>query len=499
MQILSADQIRALDQFTIAHDGIVSLELMERAGMALATTFAQNYPTGQVCIICGPGNNGGDGLVMARILGQRGRSIKVVVVSNSEKTSPDFATNLKRIPSTISTQTIVSANDLEIPEVGTVVIDALFGTGLSRPLEGLYAHVVKIINQWHVPVVSIDLPSGLMASDNRSNKLENVIKATHTLTIHAPKLAFLLPETGPLVGEWSVVDIGLAESEWPSNSHFHFTTAKQIARLLPPRPKFSHKGTFGHALLLAGSKGKIGAARLAAASTTRSGAGLTTVAVPQCGLDLLQMAVPEAMCLPDADLNHLSQLPKLDAYTAIGVGPGIGLDRQTSQVIKLLIQESKVPMVLDADALNILADNKTWLAFLPPNSILTPHPKEFDRLFGNHTHSFSRLETLREQAIKLRCIIVLKGAYTAIALPDGSVRFNSTGNPGMATGGSGDVLTGVILGLLAQKFNPAIAAILGVYTHGLAGDLAVGRVGQISLLASDIVGHLPAAFRQISE
>ena len=378
-----------------------------------------------------------------------------------------------------------------------VVIDAIFGSGLTRPIDGFIADIVHQINKKEI--VAIDLPSGLFAEDNRENNFDNIVKAKTTLTFQQPKLAMLFPQNYFFVGEWIVLPIGLHQGFIEGlHSTNYVITISDIKTILKPRAKFSHKGTFGHALLIAGSKGKMGAAILSAKACLRAGAGLLTVHIPAKGLEIMQTALPEAMCSTSDENDFIADVPELSTYNAIGIGPGLGMEKQTQNTLKLLIQNANFPLVIDADALNILSENKTWLAFLPQESILTPHPKEFERLVGKWDSDEERLEMQRQFAVKHQINVVLKGANTAIALPNGDVYFNSTGNEGMATAGSGDVLTGIITSLIAQRYSSSEAAILGVYLHGLAGDVAKENLTEFGMLASDIVDAIPKAYGWIN-
>jgi NAD(P)H-hydrate epimerase len=305
----------------------------------------------------------------------------------------------------------------------------------------------------------------------------------------------MFPETTVCVGEFSVLDIGLHQQYIDhTSSPYNFITRNDAAALIKKRSKVAHKGNFGHSLIIAGSYGKIGAAVLAAKACLRSGTGLLTVHVPKCGYEIIQAVVPEAMASADEELNFITEHVLLTAYNSIGIGPGIGTEAQTQNVLKLIIQNTPVPLVIDADAINILAENKTWLSFLPANSILTPHPKEFERIAGKASISEERLKLQRDLSIRYKIYVVLKGAHTSVSCPDGNIYFNSTGNPGMAKGGSGDALTGIITALVAQQYSTQQACILGVYLHGLAGDFAAHEGSQESMIASDLIDHLANAF-----
>jgi NAD(P)H-hydrate epimerase len=365
-------------------------------------------------------------------------------------------------------------------------------------LEGPIAEVVQHINTLENDVVSIDMPTGLFAGDNSENDLSKVVRADHTLTFHCPKMSFLLPETGNLVGELQVVNIDLMVDKMNPQSKYEFVERNELKKLVRKRHKFSHKGSYGHALLLAGSKGKMGAAQLSAAACLRSGAGLLTAHVPRIGMDVMQIGVKEAMCSVDSNEDYLIDHPKLEGFSAIGIGPGIGTEKDTANVLKRVLQDAKCTLVIDADGLNILSENKTWLNFLPKGTILTPHPKEFERLAGSWVNSAERLQMQEDFSQKYGVVVVLKDAHTSISTPAGQVFFNSNGNAGMATAGSGDVLTGVILGLLAQGYPSEVAAVLGVWLHGSAGDVAAESQSKDSMLAGDLIKNLGAAFQELA-
>lgn len=462
MKILSIDKVRQADQYTIQHEPISSEGLMERAaGKVFEWLMAHLQKENKVKIFCGSGNNGGDGLVVARRLSEVG-------VSNHVYKVRDFQ----------------SESDFPAIEGNDIIVDALFGSGLNRPIEGLAAELIHYLNAQRAIRISIDIASGLFA--NSPSPDAAIFKPDYTLTFQMPKLAFMMPENDPYVGKLVVLDIQLHPQYLLEVDDDNFLVDREIIKpVIHRRPKYSHKGTYGHALLVAGSEGKTGAAILGAKSCLRTGVGLLSVKLPQSAWTPLQASLPEAMIHTD---------DKLDAFNAIGVGPGLGTSDDAQRMVRHLIQDAKVPLVMDADALNIFSENKTWLSFLPAKTILTPHPKEFERLFGKTSNSFERLELQREMAMKHCIIIVLKGAHTSVAMPNGAVFFNSTGNPGMATAGSGDVLTGMILSLLAQRYTPEEAAVLGVYLHGLAGDLAAEVLSQEALIASDIIEHIGNAY-----
>jgi NAD(P)H-hydrate epimerase len=481
------------DAHTIQHEPIASIDLMERACRAFVDWLVVRYDATQsILVVCGTGNNGGDGLGIARLLHEWGYRVRVwIVCGNSE--SADFTMNLKRLPEKVERHEIRT----EVPPLAdaNVIIDAIFGSGIARPLSGIHERVIAFLNAASATRVAVDIPSGLLLDQPSSG---TVFQADHTVTFQAPKLPFLFAEVAPFVGRWHVVEIGLRKEflkQLPAS--YHFVTRRAIRKLVQPRERFSHKGVYGHALVMAGSVGKIGAAVLATRAALRAGAGLVTARVPRDGNVIMQTQVPEAMTSVDEHEGYLAAFPAAESFDVIGIGPGIGKSRDTARVLEQALTAGK-PLVLDADALNLLAEHSALLHLVPPGSILTPHPKEFERLVGPSKDSFERLGRQVKLAQQLKSVVLVKGAYTAIATPEGTVYFNSTGNPAMAKGGSGDVLTGVLTGLLAQKYPATEAALLGVYWHGLAGDLAAHELGEYSVIASDLIDYLPAAFKKIT-
>ncbi len=490
MKILSAAQIRELDAYTILNEPVSSVDLMERAAKAfvqwLLCKFDEEH---EYTIFCGKGNNGGDGLAIARMLIGRGNSVKVFIAEHRESGTPDFEINLQRLEGLTEPVSVRSPGGFPSPAAG-IIIDALLGTGLNSPARGLLADAVLAINGSGLTVISVDIASGLF-TDKANADEDLIVKADYTVSFQVPKLSFFIPGCYPHVGEWNVVDIGLdREFLEKQPSDYFLTTRENLPHLKKKRGKYSHKGTYGHALMIAGSYGKMGAAVLSSRACLRSGVGLLTAYIPGCGYEIMQVAVPEAMVITDPGKSFLVSKPESLGYSAVGVGPGIGTDPGTLEAFKALLKSFSGPMVLDADALNLLALHPELLELLPENTILTPHPKEFQRLAGASGDGFGAISRAREFARKHRVIICLKGAHTAVLLPDGKVYFNSTGNPGMATGGSGDVLTGIILALLAQGYAPDIAARLAVYRHGEAGDRQAARRTEEALIASDLIEGL---------
>ena len=523
MKILSVDKIREADAYTIENEPIDSIDLMERAASKVYEWFMKRCKTKEVNvrIFCGVGNNGGDGLALARMLYFTGIIPEVFIVRVSDKMSRDCEINFTRLKdcrdvtlvaseSEIPMYEIFSEDDFPIIKDNEIVIDAIFGSGLNRNVEGFTAELISHLNNNNAIRIAIDIPSGLFAdggqqsmpsTDSGTSTVNEpvevtrhapaIFKADYTLSFQFPKLAFMFPENDVYVGRWEVIDIGLHKDFIDNVETLNFYTTEDMAMpILRKRTKFSHKGTYGHALLVAGSSGKTGAALLSAEACLRTGVGLLTAHLPKDALLPMQIYLPEAMTSIDKSETHCTEITDILPYTAIGVGPGLGKDPETAILLKKIIQEATQPLVLDADALNIIADNPTWISFLPNNTILTPHPKEFERLFGKTNNSYERLELQRNMSVTHNIIIVLKGAHTAITFPNGTCFFNSTGNPGMATAGSGDVLTGMILSLLAQRYSPEESALLGVYLHGKAGDKAAKEIGENAMIARDIIGEI---------
>ena len=504
MKILSAEQIRQADRATIEREPTSSVDLMERASAQFVDAFVRLFPFSDrpVYVFCGPGNNGGDGLAVARLLTERTYSVQAFIVLTSDNVSDDLTTNRDRWQASHPLPTIDQPE--AIPEIPSqaLIIDALFGSGLSRPAEGLFARVIEALNRADATMIAIDVPSGLF-TDQPTPSDAAVMRADYTFTFQLPKLAFLLPRHQASVGQWQILDIGLdANFLDQATTSYHYTDAEALHGVRRRRTPQSHKGDYGKALLVAGSYGKMGAAVLCARACKHGGVGLLTLHVPECGYGILQTAVPEAMVVVDDHAHAVSQLAPeaLTPYDTLGVGPGLGTAEVTVAALRQLLpiaQERDLALVMDADALNICGQHCELLDQLPSRTILTPHPKEFERLTEPARDDFHRLQLLRDFCRTYRVHVVLKGGHTAVGAPDGTVYFNSTGNPGMATGGSGDVLTGLLTALLAQRYAPLNAARLGVYLHGLAGDLAAQAMSPEALTASDLITHLGRAFQRL--
>src|SRR5688572_366676 len=499
MKILNAEQIRAWDQYTIEHEPIASIDLMERAAAKCFEWLEENsWFVHSFSIFCGKGNNGGDGLAIARMLAARGCTVSVNILEFGHKGTDDFQANLAKLhqyPSVII-QFVQDETNFHPLSKETVIIDALFGSGLTRPLEGITAKLVEHLNNSGCQIIAIDIPSG-MAVD-RSSAGNTIIKANYTVSFQCYKPAFLVAENSEYLGEVIILDIGLLPGFLPTaETNFELTTSRLVRSLYKSRNRFAHKGNFGHALIIAGSYGKIGAAVLSARACLRSGTGLLTCFVPKCGYEIMQTAVSEAMVLTDSNSFMVTKIDDdLARYDSVGIGPGLGTASETRAALRELISGYNKALILDADALNSSSMEKA-LPGLPPDSILTPHPREFERLFGESKNDFERIEKAIAKAKLLNCLIVLKGHHTFIATPLGKGYFNSTGNAGMATAGSGDALTGILTGLLAQGYTAEEAAILVVYLHGLAGDVAVTQFSQEAMIAGDIIDSIGKAFKQL--
>lgn len=504
MKIFRTSQIKSIDAYTIKNEPVLSVDLMERAAGTVSHWLVQRFSSDRmVRIFAGPGNNGGDGWAVARLLSAQGfENVHIYLLNLSDRISGDSEVNRERLirQNRVEICEINDENAFPVIENTDLVVDGLFGSGLTRPLEGLAASLVRHINQSGADVVSIDIPSGLFGEDNSGNIRENIIKAAYTLTFQFPKLSFFYAENGALVGDWHILPIGLhPEIIDKTPSDFHYTTLGDVRRIITEREKFSHKGTYGNALLIAGSYGMMGAAVIAAKACLRGGVGLVTTHVPRTGVEIIQTAVPESLISIDQSDTIFTGFPELSKFQAIAAGPAINCEEGTQKALKKLLQVSDKPMVIDADALNILGKNKEWLKTIPKGSILTPHPKEFERIAGETGSCYARNIRQIELAKELGVYVILKGAYSSVATPGGSCFFNSTGNPGMATAGSGDALTGILLSLLAQGYAPEQAAIAGVFLHGLAADLASRDTGEYSLISSDIIDYLGKAFIKIQD
>lgn len=499
MKIFSASQIKACDAYTIHASGIGSHALMERAATNCVTWIVNRFASDTIFIVlCGTGNNGGDGLAITRILNQQGYTAKAFLLQIKPELSEDCKQNLQLLQQ-------IDESFVQILQPGTfitdipqhiVIIDAILGTGLNREPNDWVRSFIAHINEMPNRKLAIDIPSG-MPADMVPEHPEHILRVDDTLSFQFYKRSFLHPETGSNCGRLNIIDIGLNDTFiQATHSSYSIVDEQLVSNIYKKRKPFTHKGTYGTAFIVAGSYGMMGAASLTVKAACRAGAGKVKALIPESGYTILQTSVPEAMCVTQGD-KHLGRICDWEGAQAIGIGPGIGTRNETARALSDFIEKCKQPVVLDADALNILAAQPELLHKLPTHSILTPHPKEFEKLFGPTGNSMQMLELARTKAMKFNIYIVLKGRYTAIVSPDGECRYNVTGNPGMATGGSGDVLTGIITGLLAQGYEPFDAATLGVYVHGLAGDKAAEEMGEESLIAGDIIAFLGKTYKEI--
>jgi NAD(P)H-hydrate epimerase len=503
MKIFTSSQIKELDQYTIEHEPVKSIDLMERAARAVTNAIMERWASSvPVVVFAGPGNNGGDALAVARMLTEQGYQVLTYLFNIFGHLSPDCAENRQRMTDRKGKPMLTEVTQEFDPprlEEGMLVVDGLFGSGLNKPLAGGFASLVKYINASPAQVVSIDVPSGLMTEDNTYNVRANIVKADVTLTLQQKKLSFLFTENQQFLGDLQILDIGLSkEGIEQIESQYTLTNEDDVRELLHQRNPFAHKGDMGHALFVGGSYGMAGAAVLAAKACLRSGVGKLTVHTPRRNVPILQIAVPEVVIHPDHEETTFSEAMSTDDFQALGIGPGLGTTEQTSIAMIAQLRRANCPVVADADALNILSTRHAWLMQLPKGIILTPHPKELDRLEGQCVDSFERLTKALQLAEKVQGYVVLKGHHTAVCMPDGHVAFNTTGNAGMATAGSGDVLTGIITALLARGYHQREACMVGVYLHGLAGDLAAAELGVESMIASDLIDFLPKAFLRLS-
>lgn len=505
MKIFTGAQIHELDTYTIEHEPIRSVDLMERAAKAITRAIAERWDARTpVVVFAGPGNNGGDALAVARMLGEQGYEVSAYLFNIHNKLSDECSINKKRLADGRRVKNFIEVTlDFDPPRLGpeTLVVDGLFGSGLNKPLSGGFASLVKYINQSPCRVVSIDMPSGLMTEDNTYNIRANIIRADLTLTLGNKKLSMLLADSQPFLGEIRMLDIRLSQ-EYIARTDTQYVVLEEadLRKRLRVRSEFAHKGQMGHALIIAGSYGMAGAAILATRACLRAGAGKVSVRTPKRNYIIMQMAVPEAVLQMDHEESYFSEPVDTEAFDAVGIGPGIGTQEHTAIALIAQIRRAQCPIVVDADALNILANHRAWMQQLPKGIIMTPHPAEFDRLAGTPSNGcYDRLAKAIDMAERLGAYIVLKGHYSALCLPDGHVVFNPTGNPGMATAGCGDVLAGIITGLLARGYAQADACMLGMYLHGLAGDIAARDMGQESLVAGDLIDYLPKAFVKVTE
>ncbi|MEO6453362.1 MAG: NAD(P)H-hydrate dehydratase [Ginsengibacter sp.] len=497
VKIFSSTQIKNWDDYTIAHQPVTSNELMERAAMKCYEWLIESdFNNFTFKIFCGKGNNGGDGLAIARMLTENKRIVSVYILESGGLGTDDFQNNLARLYTCTQDINFIQS-EKQFPQINhdEIIIDALFGTGLTRPPEGIAGMLIHHINKVGATVISVDVPSGLFS--DKSSKESIVVKADYTLTFQQYKLAFLMAENELFFGKIIVLDINLHEKFYKQHdARNELIDIDLIRKIYKPRRAFSNKGHFGHACLVAGSYGMMGAAVLAAKACLKSGVGKLTSVVCKKGYDIMQISAPEAMCMVYGN-TFIKDFKDAEHFNALGIGPGIGMHESHKELLQLLFKNFKGAIVIDADALNIISENKKLLSLIPANSILTPHPKEFDKLFGKSNNDFERMELALTKSQQYKIYIILKGHHTLITTPNNKGYFNFTGNAGMAKGGSGDVLTGILTGLTAQGYTSLEACLLGVYLHGMAGDIAANKFSQEAMIAGDIIEGLGEAFKQV--
>lgn len=500
MKIFSKEQIYLGDKLTAEKQGITSTELMERAGTQIFNWLHTRMQGAQVPIhvFCGIGNNGGDGLVIARHLITHGYNVHTYVVNCSDKRSKDFLNNYDKIKTvTKKWPTLLSCKE-DFPQIAKedVIVDAVFGIGLNRPIDDWVKALFQHFRMTDAFTLSIDMPSGLF-SDKVPKDEDAVVWANHTLSFASPKIVFFLPDTAKYTQQWEILDIGLdPEFLYTTITEAELIGKYEVMPIYKPREKFAHKGTYGHSLIIGGSYGKIGAVTLASRAALAIGAGMVTSYVPKCGYIPLQSSFPEAMVLTSNDENIISNIDFDFSPNAIGIGTGLGKDKKTVSAFKELLQLNKSSLVIDADAINILSENEELLKLVPENSILTPHAKELERLVGKWEDDFDKLKRAKKFANDYNVVLVVKGANTITIYKD-RLFINSTGNPGLATAGAGDVLTGCITGLLSQGYDAVSAALFSIYLHGKSADIAIERYGYQSLIASHVIDYLNEAYMDL--
>jgi ADP-dependent NAD(P)H-hydrate dehydratase / NAD(P)H-hydrate epimerase len=500
MKLFSKEQIYEGDKLTVERQNISSTDLMERAGEQIFNWIHLRMQGAQVPIhiFCGIGNNGGDGLVLARHLILDGYNVNVYIINYSDKRSKDFLINYDRIKNVTKNWPLLLKDATEFPEINPndIIVDAIFGIGLNRPVDDWVKALFIHLKNTKAFTLSIDIPSGLQTNTSPTDE-DSVVKASFTLSFVTPKLVFFLPETSKYTLQWEVLDIGFdQEYLYNTSTEAELIGKHEVLPLYIPRDKFSHKGKFGHSLIIGGSYGKIGAVILASKAALSSGAGLVSAYVPKCGYIPLQTSFPEAMVITDVDDEKITAIDFKITPIVIGFGVGVGTDAKTLDAFERFLKKNKTPLVIDADGINLLAKKPTLLKLLPKQTVLTPHPKELERLIGVWKDDFDKLNKVKALSKKYNLIIVIKGANTITVFED-KLYINTTGNPGLSTAGTGDVLTGIITGLISQGYNPLVASIFGVYLHGKSADIAVEDYGYQSLIASHVIDYLGEAFKDL--
>lgn len=500
MKILSPEQLKIVERETAVKQNIEMIDLMERAATAVFDQIKLKHEISNTnfLIFCGSGNNGGDGLVISRLIKIAGSNPKVYLLK-SENYSRDNMINQKRLKETGVEIDYFDENTAFDFSKQPVIIDSIFGYGLNRPIEGGLKKIIEKINHSNCEVISVDLPSGMFCNHLNSAD-DSVVHSDFCLTFDSPKLTMLLPENSKNSKDFEILDIGFDRNSIESQStEFYYTNSDSVLGLKKHRDRFGYKYNYGNLLIIGGSHGKMGAVFFSAKAAMRCGAGLVTAYIPKCGSSVLQSLFPEAMLMTDFSDDKIIGFPKISRFDTIAIGPGLGTDERTEYGFEQFLSENEFKnekIIIDADGINLLSKNRNLLKILPENTIITPHDKELERLVGSWNDSIEKFEKIKNLTLEFGLIVVSKGAFSQIHTTDGKTYFNSTGNPGMATGGSGDVLTGMIAGLLGRGYGPKDAAILGVYLHGLCGDLAADELGEESLIASDLIDFIPISFQK---
>jgi len=504
MKIFTTDELLEIYRCTVEEDNISPLELISRVAQGVSEEIISRYlPTKPIAIFAGPGNNGAEALATARNLHTQGYTPQVYLFNIGGDKLNDCCTYMRdRFAELENAQIVEVVRDFSLPDLNQsyLVVDGLFGTELRDNLTGGFISLVRYINESHATILSIDLPSGLFSDWNANSIHRNIIHADITLAIQFPRIAFFLKENAPLIGEWKTLDIGLsARAIGNILPTYYLIEREDVKRKLRRRNQFCSKADLGTAAIIAGCYGMMGAAILSARSALKAGVGKLTVYSPRCGYTVIQSTVPEALFKADKNDIVISSITLRNDFNAIAVGPGIGVHEMTVNALEDFLNKAKKPVIIDADAINCISMRPTMLNSIPVLSILTPHAGEFDRLFGPQTSEEARLRKAAEMAKYYNVFIVLKGHYTIIARPDGKIYFNSSGTPALATAGSGDVLTGAIVSFLAQGYLPEIAALMGVYIHGLAGEIAESDQGTYGTTSGDVAAYIGKAIKSIMD
>ncbi|WMN11573.1 NAD(P)H-hydrate dehydratase [Marivirga salinae] len=495
MKILNVQQIREADQFTIKNEPIASIDLMERASGQVVNWVCKHFSNEhEIIVLAGSGNNGGDGLAIARLLSNQNYSVKVVLIMG-ESGSDDFEQNLDRLKSLKKVEIL---NDFNFSNSNNdyIFIDAIFGSGLSRPIEGDIAKFVQKVNEAKGIKLAVDIPSGVFADEPSPG--ETIFKSDFTLSFQVPKLAFMMAENQQYVGQFEILNIGLSE-EFINNciSDYSIYELTKELKLLLKVDSIAHKGIRGRATIIAGGHAKMGAVILAAKGTLHSGIGLLSVQVCPLCIDIIQNQIPEALILEDENDYVLGSFLGYNKQDVLVFGPAIGFANKTIKLLEEILKTFKGQLILDADAITILAKNREMLELLPEGTILTPHHGEFKRLVGNYSNNFEALMQLKSFCKHHKVVVVLKGKFTAVCNEKGQVSFNTTGNQGMAKGGSGDLLCGILAGIAPRVQNPFETAKLAVYLHGFSGDISLKEYGENYMTPSTMISNLKDTFKKV--